>query len=88
MARKRQSSAVGPSFSRTCLSLLEASVRASQMTECAGGGVYSGACSIGLSDEQPAPNTAGTISQVRRRAILIPVSVNLILMLLSSLSSI
>ena len=54
MARSRQSSAVGPSFSNTCQSSSLAALTVSHRAVCAGGGVYSGARSTGLSDVHPA----------------------------------
>src|SRR6056300_1417528 len=60
MARSRQSSAVGPSFSNTCQSCSLAALTLSQRAVCAGGGVYSGASSIGLSDVHPAAKTVRT----------------------------
>ena len=68
IARSRQSKAVGPSFSKPCQFPPAASLTASQIAVCAGGGVYSGVSSIGSNDEQPATNRARKTRQYGHRA--------------------
>ncbi len=84
IARSRQSSALDPSFSNTCQSSASAEPTAFQISVSAGGDVYSGGNSSGLSEEHPTISRTGKTkacshcgSEVRELIILILKSISL-----------